>query len=60
MDGQTGILRVVQPDPAGYKPLAQVKILGGKEIWAPMAVSQGKLVVRDQQQMKCLDVAATP
>ncbi|KKL97556.1 hypothetical protein LCGC14_1833260, partial [marine sediment metagenome] len=48
----------VQPDPAGFKELAQAKLLSRGPIWAPMALSDGKLLCRDQQQMKCLDVSA--
>ena len=57
LDGKTGDLRMVKATPAGYKELACVKaILSGKQIWAPMALSDGKLLIRDQSQMKCLDV----
>jgi outer membrane protein assembly factor BamB len=56
MDGAKGILRLIEPTPAGYKEISQVKLLGGKEIWAPMALADGKLLIRDQHQMKCLDV----
>jgi len=58
MDGRTGVLRLVQADPAGYKELAQAKILKHRPIWAPMALTDGKLLCRDQQQLKCLDVSA--
>lgn len=56
MDGRTGVLRLVEPDPAGYKELAQAQVLSRRPIWAPMAFSDGKLIVRDQRQMKCLDL----
>ena len=57
MDGATGDLRILSPSPDGYKELAVAPgVLGGKEIWGPMALSNGRLVVRDQRQMKCLDV----
>ena len=56
IDGAKGILRLIEPTPAGYKETSQVKLLGGKEIWAPMALADGKLLIRDQRQMKCLDV----
>jgi hypothetical protein len=57
MDGKTGDLRLLEATPAGYKELACApKLLGGLEIWAPMALSGGKLLIRDQQQLKCLDV----
>jgi len=58
LDGRTGILHLIQPSPDGYKELAQAKLLGGKEIWAPMAISDGMLVLRDQSQMKCIRVRA--
>ncbi len=58
MDGSTGILRMVRPDPSGYQEIDEAKILAGRDIWAPMAVADGKLVLRDQRQMKCLDFGA--
>jgi outer membrane protein assembly factor BamB len=58
MDGKTGILRLVRPNPEKYEELASAKLLGGKHIWAPMALSNGKLVLRDQRQMKCVVVGA--
>ncbi|HPO13372.1 MAG TPA: PQQ-like beta-propeller repeat protein [Candidatus Hydrogenedentes bacterium] len=56
LDGKKGILHLVEPSPEGYKELAQAKIFSGKEIWAPMALSNGKLLLRNQEEMKCLDV----
>jgi len=57
VDGKKGDLRLVEPTPDGYKELAKVqKILGGKEIWAPPALSNGRLLIRDQSKMLCLDV----
>lgn len=56
LDGKTGVLHLVEPSPEGYKELARTPMLGGKEIWAPMALADGKLVLRDQGQMKCLDL----
>lgn len=56
MDGAKGILRLIEASPDGYKQLAEAQILAGKEIWAPMALSDGKLVLRDQTQLKCLQV----
>ena len=56
LDGNKGILHLIEPSPDGYKELAQAKFLDGKEIWSPMALSDGKLLVRSQSEMKCLDV----
>ncbi len=58
MDGRSGELHIVQPSPEGFKSLAKAKVLGGKEIWGPLALADGKLVIRDQSQMKCVDLKA--
>ncbi len=45
---------------AAEKPavLGQAKVLAAEDggVWAPMALSNGRLLVRDQHQMKCLDM----
>ena len=56
IDGGKGTLHLIEPSPAGYKELASATLLSGKEIWAPMALTQGKLLIRDQRQMKCIDI----
>jgi len=56
MDGATGELHIVEPSPEGFKSLDKVKLLGGREIWGPLALSDGYLVIRDQSQMKCVDI----
>jgi hypothetical protein len=55
-DGKKGTLHLIEPSPEGYKELAQAKLFSGKEMWAPMALSQGKLLVRNQEEMKCVDL----
>lgn len=56
LDGKTGILHLVKPSPSGYRELAQAKIFDSNRMWAPMALTDGKLLLRDQKQMKCLDL----
>jgi outer membrane protein assembly factor BamB len=56
VDGSNGDLIVADTDPSGYKELATVKVLGGKEAWAPLAYSNGMLVLRDQQKLVCLSL----
>lgn len=56
LDGATGVLRLVAADPAGYKELAAAKLLDGKNLWAPMALSDGKLLLRDHKEIKCVDL----
>jgi outer membrane protein assembly factor BamB len=59
IDGAAGSLYLVEPDPTGYKELAKVGgLLGGREIWGPLSLSDGKLIIRDQNKMLCLDVKA--
>jgi len=71
-DGEN-TLYLVQPDPAEYKQLAKAELLGtistsdeesissrigGKtQNWAPIALADGKLLIRDQSRMLCVKVA---
>jgi hypothetical protein len=50
-------LYLIEPDPSGFKPLASAVLLEPGENWAPIALADGKLLIRDQKQMKCLQVA---
>ncbi|MEA3367734.1 MAG: hypothetical protein U9R68_06435, partial [Planctomycetota bacterium] len=56
MDGAKGDLHIVAPSADGFKSLDKVKLLGGRDIWGPLALADGYLVIRDQQQMKCVDI----
>jgi outer membrane protein assembly factor BamB len=58
VDGKMGDLHIIDPSPAGFKSLAKVKLLAGQEIWGPLALADGKLIIRDQSQMKCLEIKA--
>jgi len=58
MEGKTGVLRLIEADTTSYKELASAKVLEGPEVWAPPALSNGRLIVRDLHTMKCLRVAA--
>ena len=63
---------LIEPDPAGFRPLASVEILGVPETqaegissriggsaqnWAPIALADGKLLIRVQHQMMCVKVS---
>ena len=63
-DGSTK-LYLIEPDPSAFKPLATAEVLIGgtgqdqrwaNQNWAPMALVDGKLLIRDQKQMKCVVV----
>ena len=55
-DGNTK-LYLVEPSPAGFKPLASAVILQQGDNWAPLALVDGKLLVRGQKELKVLQVA---
>ncbi|HCY40847.1 MAG TPA: hypothetical protein DHV48_05750 [Prolixibacteraceae bacterium] len=68
----TNKLYLIEPDPAGFKPLASADLLkqggvdnrnrmtnfgGPTQNWAPIALADGKLLIRDQSRMMCVKVA---
>lgn len=56
LDGKDGTLHLIDPSPEGYKELARAEVLVGRELWAPLALSDGKLLLRSHKLMKCLDL----
>jgi outer membrane protein assembly factor BamB len=55
-DGSTK-LYLIQPDPGAFKPVASTVILKAGQNWAPIALSKGMLLVRDQEKLMCVKVA---
>lgn len=65
-------LYLIEPDPTGFKPLATAELLveggtddsdamasrvgGPTQNWAPIALADGKLLIRDQNRMMCVKV----
>jgi outer membrane protein assembly factor BamB len=56
LDGKSGILRLIEANTKEYKELASAQILHGEDVWGPLALSDGKLIIRDMSQMVCLQV----
>lgn len=56
LEGKTGMLRLLEANATGYKELASAQVLSGEDVWGPMALSDGKLVLRDLTKMVCIDV----
>ena len=56
LEGKTGILRLLEANTTEYKELASAAVLTGPDVWAPLALSDGKLLVRDMAKMVCLEV----
>jgi outer membrane protein assembly factor BamB len=50
-------LYLIDPDPSGFKPLASAELLEPGQNWAPLALADGKLLIRDQKHLKCVAVA---
>jgi outer membrane protein assembly factor BamB len=50
-------LYLIEPDPAGFKPLASAELLEAGNNWAPLALSNGKLLIRDQKKLMVVQVA---
>lgn len=60
-DGFDGTLRVAQASPEGYRQVAQAPIFGEPEerdgqMWAPMALSGKRLLMRSQEELVCLEL----
>ncbi len=58
LDGKIGELAMIDPNPNAYKELARAKVFDDEKgtMWGPMAFSEGKLILRSQTEMKCLDL----
>lgn len=65
-DGGTK-LYLIDPDPSAFKPLSSAVLFkegsgnpsgigGSTQNWAPLALSGGKLLIRDQNQLMCVKV----
>jgi outer membrane protein assembly factor BamB len=57
LDAKSGVLYLLKADPEKYTELASAKLFDESEMsWAPMALSDGRLLVRDWTTLKCLDL----
>ncbi|MGD9127646.1 MAG: PQQ-binding-like beta-propeller repeat protein, partial [Planctomycetia bacterium] len=52
----SGKLTIVEATPEAYRPVASAQVLDGHDAWAPMALADGLLLLRDLTQLVCLDV----
>ena len=56
VDGRRATLTLVEPTPEEYREVASHRVLSTRNAWAPLAVSNGRLLLRDQENLRCLDV----
>lgn len=50
-------LYLIEPDPAGFKMMASAELMESGNNWAPLALSDGKLLIRDQKKLIVVQVA---
>ena len=55
---EKGVLRLLRATPDGCRELASAGVTRGINIWGPMAISDGKLLIRNRGSLICLDVSA--
>ena len=53
-----GTLTLAEATPRSYVPLATAPAAPGRDSWAPMAIADGRLIVRNMTEMVCMDVSA--
>ena len=58
-DGFSGVLRVVRATPEGYEQVAEANLFGiddtrDHQMWSPMALAEGCLLMRSQDQLLCV------
>ena len=61
LDGSTGELAMARATPESYQQLAKAKVLEGKpHMISPMALNDGMLIVRDNTELRCIDLRRQP
>ena len=58
LNDETGELTMARVSPDGYERLARAKLLHNIDAWAPMALAGGRLILRDETRMICVDLRA--
>jgi outer membrane protein assembly factor BamB len=51
-----GVLTIVIPNNSKFEFLDEAKVFDAQDAWAPMALADGYLVLRDSKKMVCLDL----
>lgn len=60
LDGDSGRLCLIEASTTQYKELASAQLLDEGDVWGPMALSNGRLIIRDTNKMLCLQVGPIP
>lgn len=51
-----GTLSIVKPDRKSFVLLDQIKVFEGHDAWAPLAIADGYLLLRDANNMYCMNI----
>ena len=50
------VLTIVKPSKTQYEQLGQVQLFEGFDAWAPFALADGYMILRDSKRMMCIDL----
>jgi len=51
-----GTLSIVQPSKSKFTLMGQIKVFDAHDAWAPLAIADGYLLLRDDHKMVCIDI----
>lgn len=51
-----GTLSIVRPSTTAFKLMDQVKVFDAHDAWAPLAIADGYMLLRDATKMICMDI----
>lgn len=53
-----GTLTIAKADVSKFSYLDKAQIIEGQDAWGPLAIADGKLIMRDSKKMVCIDITA--
>ena len=51
-----GTLTIAKANTSKFEFLDKARIIEGQDAWGPIAIADGRLLMRDSKQMVCLDM----
>jgi outer membrane protein assembly factor BamB len=51
-----GTLTIAKAQTSGFEFLDKAKIMDGQDAWGPMAIADGRLLLRDSKLLVCIDI----
>jgi outer membrane protein assembly factor BamB len=50
------VLTMLRATTNGYQELARASIMKGRDAWGPFAIADGRMLLRDDRRLVCLDL----